>query len=694
MSDLYKKTFRGYLIDHHSPDLPVVTLENLDIDEYERFFKEANINHLMLYCKDHWGNSYYDTKIGKMHGGLREDWIAKVVPVLRKNNIEFNAYYCFEYDTYAPKAHPEWSVRKKDGTPLKCGENSYASIAKWGIPCYETGYREYIMEQLKEIITNYKPDSLFIDIFGKTLCYCDTCKKKFKELYGYDLPESDETLKEKNKDIIKFVDDSANEMYEEVKNTLKAIDPELAITINFASHYPKEIRDKLDYIFTEPWAGNWLSGAYARDTSAGKYPQLGPGDVSQVYNYQPDSVYNLAAAEIAAQNCRVFMYSEPMHYDGTLDFEEARKIGKAYKEVEKFEHFLFNREVVADVGIIQSDTADTLCVKEPVIANAIGRAKVGGLHRDALLGAMKLCDYSKLTWKVIPEKEIDFKNIFNFKMIILPNIFYVNEDLKELLEQFVKMGGIIISSGETGLYDSRGELLNDFLLNNIYGCSFKGKEEKYKKNVWSRYIKQTEDKVWVNCSKTTPPIFECNLDTVNNGAKVLGYFINPATELTQDKWVNWGYPLPGMETDIPAIYENSYGNGRVIYTAFDFFAMENKNFKWLKDFFSGVIDKYLTPSIFLETAFKEIIGYTAYERCESNEIIVHEISHMAKLAAGDTPFIDGGKLKINKGYKNITKAETVYPECKDLGIKESDNYYEIDLNPVDIHQIVRLKYKA
>ena len=70
MSDLYKKTYRGYLIDHHSPNPPIVTLDKLDVEEYERFFREANINNLMLYCKDHWGVTYYDTKVGKRHPGL------------------------------------------------------------------------------------------------------------------------------------------------------------------------------------------------------------------------------------------------------------------------------------------------------------------------------------------------------------------------------------------------------------------------------------------------------------------------------------------------------------------------------------------------------------------------------------------------------------------------------------------------
>lgn len=89
------------------------------------------------------------------------------------------------------------------------------------------------------------------------------------------------------------------------------IDPGLKVTINFAALYHKELRELFDYQFTEPWAGNWLSAAYARDTAIGQFPQLGQGDVSEVYNYKPESVYRIAPAQNAAQGCKVFMSGGP-----------------------------------------------------------------------------------------------------------------------------------------------------------------------------------------------------------------------------------------------------------------------------------------------------------------------------------------------------------------------------------------------
>ena len=133
MSEKFKHTYRGYLVDNHCPKPPVVTLENLDPAEWEKFIVESNINQMTVYTKDHWGYSYYDTALGCKHEGLgNRDWIAEIAPVLKKHNVEFTAYYCFEYDTYAPETHPKWSVLTKDGIPLRCGMPTNSSNAKWG----------------------------------------------------------------------------------------------------------------------------------------------------------------------------------------------------------------------------------------------------------------------------------------------------------------------------------------------------------------------------------------------------------------------------------------------------------------------------------------------------------------------------------------------------------------------------------
>ena len=105
MSDLYRDSRRCYLIDHHSPAPPAVTLDHLDIAEYEEFFDTAQIDSVMVYCKDHWGMTYFDSKVpGSMkHPGIQGDWIRTVRDSVARKNLEFIAYYCIEYDEGAAR---------------------------------------------------------------------------------------------------------------------------------------------------------------------------------------------------------------------------------------------------------------------------------------------------------------------------------------------------------------------------------------------------------------------------------------------------------------------------------------------------------------------------------------------------------------------------------------------------------------
>lgn len=691
MSDAFKSTFRGYLIDHHSPDPPIVTLKNLDPSAYERFFEEAHIDQLMLYCKDHWGSSYYSTNVGRKHPGLgSRDWVAELIPILRAHQIEFTAYYCFEYDSFAPSAHPEWSVLTAEGAPLRCGMPTNSCNARWGIPCLHTGYREYVLNQLREIVSSYHPDSLFIDIFGMTLCYCQTCRQLYRTRFGYEMPETEAARLAHNLDVVTYLDEEADRMLDDVRQALLEIDPTLAITINFSSHYPKKMRDKLDYLFTEPWAGTWLSGAYARDTSGGKPFQLGPGDISQVYNYQPDTIYELAAAEIAAQNSRVFLYSESMHFDGSLDMEEAKKVGKAYSEIEKFQPYLSNRTVHADIAIVQSDNADALRATEPVHVRCVGRALVSGPHRQAILGAMTLCDRSMKTWCVVPEAELSLEKMVSFQLIILPNLFCISDRLAADLRQYVRQGGCLLLSGESGLYDSAGQPLPDFALADLMGCHFKEKDETFRRNEWCAYVEQTDDPVWASSAKTTPPVGPYILRTAPDGGRALGHFLDPAVLLTEETWVNWGNPLPGHPNGQTALYEHAVGNGTVLTACFDFCSMAGKDYIWTRSFFCDLLARYISPSVTLETPNAGSLEFTCYVR--GRELLIHELSALARLTGGDTPVLPGGILRIADSFCRIACAEQVYPEQKQLPCLHDANhgYTEIELPSIRLHNLYRL----
>lgn len=688
MSKKHTATRRCYLIDHHSPQPPDVLLDHLNIDEYEAFFETAGIDSLMVYCKDHWGVTYYPSEVegAQKHQGVKGDWIKEVSTLLKKKDIEFVAYYCIEYDEGAARRFPEWRVRKADGTPTIRDDE----FAKWSLCCYQTGYREYCLRQLEEIVKNYSPDSLFLDIFGASLCYCENCRKKFESSYHYPLPEDPKEVLEHKTDIVEFLNGNAKDFLSELKRRVKAIDPTLAVTINFSCHYPKEIRDMLDYQFSEPLLkDNWFSSAYARDTAIGQYPILAPGEASQVYNYSAVSEYICDLSSIAAQGCRVGMYSGSQHIDGTLDFEEARRLGAAYTEIKKMEPYLVDRTPVKSAGIIQSDLS--MAINIPSLeADAILRAKRHNPHQNAVLGAMQLCEHAKIPYQVLPERTLDQEMLKQFDLILLPEVFVIEQDIVDLLTEYAANGGTIISSGQSGLWNADSTKREVSSIAGLTGTKDAIIHTEYTQNRWSAYLRPadgTEFSGLLSC--TTPPISEHFIETTaESDSETLLNFVLPCVACDAEHWVNWWSPPPGADSGYPALIRRSTGKGCTYYMAFDFFTMASlESFQYPNELFEDLLKLAdINPVIRNITKTPDIIR-TAYFETEDSYII-HQISMMPKRFHGDACPVSGGVLELNVPVK---EARLVYPENTMLEVSQTDGRTVIALPDLTLQQMILCK---
>lgn len=688
MSTKYTTTKRCYLIDHHSPQPPDVPLGHLDINEYESFFDTANIDSLMVYCKDHWGVTYYPSNVpgARQHEGVKKDWIGEISSLLKKKDIEFAAYYCIEYDEGAARNFPEWRVQRPDGSGL-IREDEFA---RWSLCCCQTGYREYCLLQLEEIVSRYAPDALFLDILGTSLCYCSACREKFEAQYHYPLPESDEEVLEHRTDIMQFLNNNTKEFLTELRQRVKAIDPELAVTINFSCHYPQEIRDMLEYQFSEPLLrDNWFSSAYARDTAIGQYPMLAPGEASQVYNYNSVNEYIYDLSSIAAQGCRAGMYSGSQHIDGTLDFEEARLIGTAFAEIKKMEPYLTGRTPVKCVGILQSDLSMSINLTH-LYPDAILRMKRHNPHQNAVLGAMQLCEHAKLPFRILPERTVTEDLVKQFQVILLPEVFVIQEDVADILRSYVQNGGLIISSGQSGLWNADSSRRPISSVSDLLGIGHARIHTEHKANRWSAYLKNVSRRDFSGLlSCTTPPVSEHFVETVPaDSAQILLHLILPCVCCDETHWVNWWSPPPGTDSGYPALIHNAVGAGNVYYLAFDFFTMASaEGFRHPYSLFQDLICmEHVKPVLHNRTETPDMIR-TAYFETEDSYII-HQISTLPKQFHGHLSPVNGGSLEFQR---KISQAEVVYPEKKELEICADADGTIVRLPEFSLQQIIVCK---
>ncbi len=685
MSQKYKKSRRCYLIDHHSPQPPTVSLDNLDINEYENFIDTAQIDSMMVYCKDHWGVSYYDTAVkgAVKHRGLKNDWISQVSKLLKRKEIEFIAYYCIEYDEGAARSFPEWRVQKPDGSYL-IRDDAYA---KWSLCCYQTPYRQYCLDQLKEIVTNYQPDALFLDIFGASLCYCPSCRAKFQAAYGYSLPESEDEILEHKTDITEFLNHNAEEFLQDIHSALMPVDEEIAVTINFSCHYPEAIRRLLEYQFSEPLLkDNWFSSVYARDTASGQYPILAPGEASQVYNYDCVNQYICDLSSIAAQGCRVGMYSGSQHIDGTLDFEEAKRLGAVYGELKKLEPYLIDRTPVKCAGIVQSDISRSINLAK-LTSDAILRMKHSDPHMNAILGAMMLCENNKIPYGIVPDNQITKEILAYYDLLLLPELYVIEDDLAELLTEYVKNGGKLIASSLCGMWDKNGMLLPNSSISQLIGADIINIHREYEQNTWSAYLAVNELEQFDGLlSVTTPPVSDFFTELrMHSAASDHLHFVLPCVACSPSEWINWWSPPPGKVTDMPAMISNTFGKGKIFYTAFDFFTMAaSDSYRYTDNLFAQLLQRLAIMPAVSNVSEHPLMLRTAYFET-SGEYLIHQISMLPKLFKGQNAPLCGGKLLFREP---ILSARTVYPKEQALSVNIVDGTYVVELPAFSLQQMI------
>ncbi len=679
MSNKYKNVYRGYLIDHHSPDPPVVDFMNLKYSQYEDAVKRACIDQLMVYCKDHWGIAYYPTKVGRIHPAIKPDYVERLREICVKNDIEFMAYYSLHLDTYAALNHPNWAVKDEDGRVQRIDRDG----KKFHWVCENTGYRNYSIRYIQEIVKKFKPDSLFLDIVGHPFCLCNGCRSLFQERYNAPMPTDKMGKENMWRELLEFSNDSRYDCIKSMIFSAKESDANVAVSINGGHiHLTKKDLDLVDWVYAEPWCGPYLSAAFAQGFD--QYAQIGPGTVSTVYDPPPASVFIIESSRIVSQGCRTFMFSPSQKPDGSLVMTEFDRLGKAYGEIQKYQNLLRNRDRIVDVGIVYSENSR---LYDRDIS-----------HESCLEGTLITLSQSMYPFQIIPEWELK-KRASTLSVLILPNMSCMHKDTAEVLRTFVKAGGTLIATHTTSLMDERGNKLENFQLNDLFGCDYVAENREYIGNYWGSYLKQRRSNhpIWKNVSSTELPTLPPYVQVGTKEGTVLATHILPCVKLTDETWVNWWAVPPKYETSDTAIHYNEYKTGKIVYISFPLFRsivglrnMEKQfHIHWPAYFVKNLLQWLLPlPSIKVETDYTHSLGSTYFQTKDGSKLIIHQINQSVDLLGGDVNPLGGGRIVICEDFFQPKSCHLIHPMKKEIAVEKGSGVYYIQAPPVELHNIL------
>lgn len=357
-------------------------------------------------------------------------------------------------------AHPDWFARGLDDEPMEYN-GTYQACVNGG------WYQDYAFRIIEEALSRYDVDGVFFNMFGYRnsnysgrdfgFCRCVNCQRRFRDMYGRDLPEVAGFEDPAYADYLEFQDRTALDLQGRIYDHVHAVSPRTAM---FGRRGKRdalrwETQRSIDRPLPEWPYQSGEQGRYMRALSPGQMlASTSANFVDFAWRFH---------SETAAYN--ELRFAQQLGVGGTLDLyllgvldqddksalPRIRELFQWHKGVE--DHYR-GLEQAASVGLYHSFRSERFRSRSG--APDPGNTALRGAYR-ALLEARIPFDFV-LDEKVAAEGGDDL--LARYDAIVMPSVTCLSDAEAAALDRFVERGGVLVATGDTGIAGPTG-LLRD-----------------------------------------------------------------------------------------------------------------------------------------------------------------------------------------------------------------------------------------
>jgi hypothetical protein len=450
-------TRQVHLDFHTSPHVPGVGAE-FDAAAFVRTLQAARVNSVTIFAKCHHGYSYYPTTVGTPHPHLERDMLGEMIAACHQAGIRAPIYTTVVWDELAWQTHPEWRQVAPDGrvagpseTPLRPG---------WKNLCMNSGYADYVIAQIEEILDRYDGDGMFVDIvrYIGASCVCATCLAQMVE-QDVD-PEAPAQLRA-------FTLAAERRFMDRATAAIRAKKPDQTIFYNSrlrmgwdsdACNRPE--MDNFTHLEIESLPGGYWG--YDHFPMYVRYFQSFPRELlamtGRFHTTWGDfgGLRNRAALEFecfqALAHGAAISIGDQMHPRGVLDPAVYARIGEVYAKVERNEPWCFGTEAMPEIAVLSANT-------DP------WRTMINESDR----GALHVLEQLKQQFHFVDTGA----DLSPYAVVVLPDEAPIDAALATRLRDYLAGGGGLLISDRSGLDATIG----DFALAEEIGVHYRGAAE-------------------------------------------------------------------------------------------------------------------------------------------------------------------------------------------------------------------------
>lgn len=374
------------------------------------------------------------------------------------------------------KAHPDWFAVDSTGKPLKADDLF--------ISCVNSSYYNvHIPSILGEIAGLYHPegftDNSWSGLGRNTICYCENCRKSFREKTGREIPRVKSWGDPVYREWIRWNYDRRLEIWDMNNHTTRAAGGPRCIwagmnsgsisnqSMSFRDN--KEICRRAELIMLDSQARS-DAGGFQQNGDMGKlihgllgWDKLIPESMAMYQNgkptfrlsSKPEPEARMWIVEGMAGGIQPWWHHISAYHEDRRMYHTAGPLFQWHKDNEEY---LVNRLPVATVGVVWSQQN----------MDYYGRDESEIMVELPWRGMTQALIRARIPYLPVHADYID-RDASQFSLLVLPNLGVMTDDQVAAVKRFVGGGGSLIATGETSLLNDWGEPRHDYVLGDLFG---------------------------------------------------------------------------------------------------------------------------------------------------------------------------------------------------------------------------------
>jgi len=461
-----------------------IDCENYDAEKMAKDFYDMGVTFFSFFA-----GGYVTTYPSKLKYSRRSPWLGDqditgdIVKAAHKYGIKAIAMADLSIlPPYVATDHPEWASIDIQGKPYESASGMYTA-------CVMGGYgREYGSEMVKEILDKYDVDGIkFGGSYGfhGDICYCENCRREFDRTYHQPLPQKQDWDDTNWIDYKKWRIAETTERCKTLYEMVKSIRPDMPVMGNGGCMGPIDTEAMAQYqdmvqlegqtrvLWSEDMSCEWVPVFWVPE-EASYVTTVTDKPVWVVASYWKSRCWRRAAVEYAEQKPYMAQIiangASPMVNlsGGPVAVHEDKRGFKASSELYKFmaEH--------SDSYDGDYSGSNVALVYSPESMVYYGREDPEKRYVQSFRGFERALVENQIVYDVVSTTALKKVNLKRYKVLVLPTAACMSDEIGQILGEYVKSGGSVVATYETGLYDTYGKKRDDFIISDVLNAHYKG----------------------------------------------------------------------------------------------------------------------------------------------------------------------------------------------------------------------------